>query len=33
MGRIIEMPTTGYIERFGEILEKDDSSVIKEIFK
>lgn len=34
IGRIIEMPTTGYIERdLVEILKKDDSSVIKEIFK
>lgn len=34
IGRIIEMPTTGYIERdFVDILKKDDSSVIKEIFK
>ncbi|WP_294234913.1 thioredoxin family protein [uncultured Chryseobacterium sp.] len=33
IGRIIEMPTTGYIERdLVEILKKDDSSVIKEIF-
>lgn len=33
LGRIIEMPTTGYIERdLVEILKKDDSSVIKEIF-
>ncbi|WP_374462011.1 TlpA family protein disulfide reductase [Chryseobacterium taeanense] len=32
-GRIIEMPTTGYIERdLVEILKKDDTSVIKEIF-
>lgn len=34
IGRIIEMPTTGYIERdLVDILKKDDSSVIKEIFK
>ncbi|MDR4954190.1 thioredoxin family protein [Chryseobacterium sp. ES2] len=34
VGRIIEMPTTGYIERdLVEILKKNDSSVIKEIFK
>lgn len=34
IGRIIEMPTTGYIERdLLQILEKDDRSVIKEIFK
>jgi len=34
IGRIIEMPTTGYIERdLVEILKKDDKSVIKEIFK
>jgi thiol-disulfide isomerase/thioredoxin len=34
IGRIIEMPTTGYIERdLVEILKKDDDSVIKEIFK
>lgn len=33
-GRIIEMPTTGYIERdMVEILKKNDSSVIKDIFK
>lgn len=33
LGRIIEMPTTGYIERdLVEILKKDDQSVIKEIF-
>lgn len=33
-GRIVEMPTTGYIERdLAEILKKNDSSVIKEIFK
>lgn len=33
IGRIVEMPTTGYIERdLVEILKKDDSSVIKEIF-
>lgn len=33
IGRIIEMPTTGYIERdLVEILKKDDTSVIKEIF-
>ncbi|MCJ7936090.1 MAG: thioredoxin family protein [Chryseobacterium sp.] len=33
-GRIIEMPTSGYIERdLAEILKKNDSSVIKEIFK
>ena len=32
-GRIIEMPTTGYIERdMVEILKKNDSSVIKDIF-
>lgn len=32
-GRIVEMPTTGYIERdLAEILKKDDRSVIKEIF-
>ncbi len=34
VGRIIEMPITGYIERdLVEILKKNDSSVIKEIFK
>ncbi|MDW9379340.1 thioredoxin [Chryseobacterium sp. JV558] len=34
IGRIVEMPTTGYIERdLAEILKKNDSSVIKEIFK
>ncbi len=34
IGRIVEMPTTGYIERdLVEILKKDDRSVIKEIFK
>ena len=34
IGRIVEMPTTGYIERdLVEILKKDDQSVIKEIFK
>jgi len=34
VGRIIEMPTTGYIERdLVDILKKDDKSVIKEIFK
>jgi hypothetical protein len=34
IGRIIEMPTTGYIERdLVNILKKDDGSVIKEIFK
>ena len=34
IGRIIEMPTTGYIERdLVEILKKDDTSVFKEIFK
>lgn len=33
VGRIIEMPTTGYIERdLVEILKKDDQPVIKEIF-
>ena len=33
IGRIIEMPTTGYIERdLVEILKKNDNSVIKEIF-
>ena len=33
IGRIIEMPTSGYIERdLVEIMKKDDSSVIKEIF-
>ncbi|KFF02172.1 TlpA family protein disulfide reductase [Chryseobacterium luteum] len=33
IGRIIEMPASGYIERdLVEILKKDDSSVIKEIF-
>jgi len=32
-GRIVEMPTTGYIERdLVGILKKDDRSVIKEIF-
>ncbi len=34
IGRIVEMPTSGYIERdLAEILKKNDSSVIKEIFK
>ncbi|RMZ60115.1 thioredoxin [Chryseobacterium nematophagum] len=34
IGRIIEMPTSGYIEKdLSAILKKDDSSVIKEIFK
>ncbi|WP_283250772.1 hypothetical protein [Chryseobacterium capnotolerans] len=34
LGRIVEMPTSGYIERdLAEILKKNDSSVIKEIFK
>ncbi|AZB26308.1 thioredoxin [Chryseobacterium bernardetii] len=34
VGRIVEMPTSGYIERdLAEILKKNDSSVIKEIFK
>lgn len=34
VGRIIEMPTSGYIERdLVEILKKNDSSIIKEIFK
>lgn len=34
IGRIIEMPKTGYIQRdLVEILKKNDSSVIKEIFK
>jgi len=34
IGRIVEMPTTGYIERdLVEILKKNDSSIIKEIFK
>jgi thiol-disulfide isomerase/thioredoxin len=34
VGRIVEMPTTGYIERdLAQILKKNDSSVIKEIFK
>ncbi|MCW3162317.1 thioredoxin family protein [Chryseobacterium oryctis] len=34
LGRIIEMPKTGYIERdLVDILKKDDSSVFKEIFK
>lgn len=34
IGRIIEMPTTGYIERdLVNILKKDDQSVIKEILK
>ncbi|MBM7420006.1 MULTISPECIES: TlpA family protein disulfide reductase [Chryseobacterium] len=34
IGRIIEMPTTGYVERdLVEILKKDDGSVLKEIFK
>ncbi len=34
LGRIIEMPKTGYIERdLVDILKKDDSSVLKEIFK
>ncbi|MDQ0781714.1 thioredoxin family protein [Chryseobacterium sp. W4I1] len=33
IGRIIEMPTSGYIERdLVEIVKKDDGSVIKEIF-
>lgn len=33
IGRITEMPTTGYIERdLVEILKKNDKSVIKEIF-
>lgn len=33
IGRIIEMPTTGYVERdLVEILKKDDQSVISEIF-
>lgn len=33
IGRIVEMPTTGYIERdLVDILKKDDQSVIKEIF-
>lgn len=34
VGRIVEMPTSGYIERdLAEILKKNDTSVIKEIFK
>jgi thiol-disulfide isomerase/thioredoxin len=34
IGRIVEMPTSGYIERdLADILKKDDQSVIKEIFK
>lgn len=34
IGRMIEMPSTGYVERdLVEILKKNDSSVIKEIFK
>ncbi|MDC8103849.1 thioredoxin [Chryseobacterium sp. PTM-20240506] len=34
IGRIIEMPKTGYVERdLVEILKKDDKSVLKEIFK
>ncbi|WP_370898357.1 TlpA family protein disulfide reductase [Chryseobacterium gossypii] len=34
LGRIIEMPTSGYIERdLVEILKKDNQSIIKEIFK
>ncbi|UMQ42641.1 thioredoxin family protein [Chryseobacterium sp. Y16C] len=34
IGRIIEMPTTGYIERdLVNILKKDDQSVINEILK
>ncbi|WP_419870888.1 TlpA family protein disulfide reductase [Chryseobacterium sp. CT-SW4] len=34
IGRIIEMPTSGYIERdLVDILNKNDTSVIKEIFK
>lgn len=34
IGRIIEMPTTGYIERdLVNILKKDDQSVINEIIK
>lgn len=34
IGRIVEMPTSGYIERdLAEILKKNDTSVIKEIFK
>lgn len=34
IGRIVEMPTSGYIERdLVEILKKNDTSVIKEIFK
>lgn len=34
IGRIIELPTTGYVERdLVEILKKDDGSVLKEIFK
>ncbi|WP_449398163.1 TlpA family protein disulfide reductase [Chryseobacterium wanjuense] len=33
IGRIVEMPTSGYIERdLVEILKKDDKSVINEIF-
>lgn len=31
---MIEMPTTGYVERdLVEILKKDNKSVIREIFK
>lgn len=34
IGRIIEMPKTGYVERdLVDILKKDDKSVLKEIFK
>lgn len=34
VGRIIEMPTTGYIERdLVQILKKNNTSVFKEIFK
>jgi thiol-disulfide isomerase/thioredoxin len=34
IGRIVEMPKSGYIERdLAEILKKDDKSVIDEIFK
>ncbi|ASW73676.1 thioredoxin [Chryseobacterium piperi] len=34
IGRIIEMPKTGYVERdLVEILKKNDKSVFKEIFK
>jgi hypothetical protein len=34
IGRMIEMPTTGYVERdLVEILKKDDKSVLREIFK